>query len=226
MEYVFHSHRDAPLGTPERVDKDMPTKKEILAALGAIIDPDLQQDIVSLGFVKNLRIHGGKVSFTLELTSPTCSIKEQFKSQAEEHVRRVPGVTGVQVTLSSRRRASGGGLGSGCGWSGNAPALSITSKALAAMEQLDLPDGGFVRLSVIPGGCSGHTYSAVVDEDLSRSDLVLYEEGPLRIVTDPVSVDFLEGVEIDYSDDLIRSGFRFSNPNARGACGCGSSFEV
>ena len=226
MEYVFHPHRDAPLGTPERVDKDMPTKKEILAALGAIIDPDLQQDIVSLGFVKNLRIHGGKVSFTLELTSPTCSIKEQFKTQAEEIVRRLPGVTGVRVTLSARRRAPGEAPGSDCACSGGASALSITEKALAAMEELDLPDGGFVRLSVVPGGCSGHTYSATVDDDLSRSDLVLYEEGPLRIVTDPDSVDFLEGVEIDYSDDLIRSGFRFSNPNARGACGCGSSFEV
>ena len=103
----------------------MPTKQEILAALGAIIDPDFQQDIVSLGFVKNLRIRGSKVSFALELTSPTCSIKEEFKSQAEERVRHLPGVTDVRVTLSARRRAAGAGPGSDCACSGGATAISI-----------------------------------------------------------------------------------------------------
>ena len=50
--------------------------------------------------------------------------------------------------------------------------------------------------------------------------------GSLRVVSDPDSAEYLEGLVIDYSDDLIRSGFRFTNPNASGCCGCGSSFET
>lgn len=110
------------------------------------------------------------------------------------------------------------------GETGAVPAISITESALEMLRQLELPDGGFLRIRVIPGGCSGWTYSAEVDDELFITDLILYESGRLRIVSDPESAESLEGLEIDYSDDLIRSGFRFTNPNASGTCGCGASF--
>jgi iron-sulfur cluster assembly protein len=204
----------------------MPRKNTILDALSAIIDPDFQQDIVSLGFVTGLEIQDGKVSVELELTSPECSAKNWFKTQAERHIRRVPGVTGVQVTMTARQDPDPGSTCPHATGGEAMPALSITAQALEAIEKLELPDGGFLRISVVPGGCSGHTYSAAVDDEMFVADRVLYESGRLRIVTDPDSAEYLDGLEIDYSDDLIRSGFRFSNPNASGSCGCGASFEA
>ena len=204
----------------------MPTKEAILKALSAIIDPDFQPDIVSLGFVHDLKIQDGNVSFKIELTSPACSIKEQFRTQAERLTRRVPGVTGVQVTMTARSDQDSPSTCSHSAEGEAQPALTITPKALAAIEELNLPDGGFLRISVVAGGCSGQTYSASVDDELFITDLVLYESGQLRIVTDPESAEYLDGIEIDYSDDLIRSGFRFRNPNSSGACGCGSSFKA
>ena len=104
--------------------------------------------------------------------------------------------------------------------------MTLTDNALQALEQMNLPTGTFLRIGIIPGGCSGHTYSATLDDEMFITDLVLYEKEGIRVVTDPDSVEYLAGLEIDYSDDLIRSGFRFSNPNATGCCGCGASFEA
>ena len=106
------------------------------------------------------------------------------------------------------------------------PKVVVTEKALAALRDLALPPEAFVRIGVVSGGCSGHTYSAAVDEQVGPDDLTLFESGTLRIATDPASAGYLDGLQIDYSDDLIRSGFRFSNPKAGGSCGCGASFKA
>jgi iron-sulfur cluster assembly accessory protein len=106
------------------------------------------------------------------------------------------------------------------------PTIAVSEKALAALRRREWAKGDFMRIGVVAGGCSGQTYSAAVDDELFITDLVLYKSGPLRIVTDPKSATFLDGLQIDYSDDLIRSGFRFSNPNAGGGCGCGASFKA
>ncbi len=106
------------------------------------------------------------------------------------------------------------------------PSVVLTDRALAALRELTLPAGAFVRIGVVPGGCSGHTYSAVVDDRADPADLTLVESGHLRIATDPQSAVYLDGLRIDYSDDLIRSGFRFSNAKAGGSCGCGASFKA
>ena len=82
----------------------MADKAEILAALSTIIDPDFQKDIVSLGFIKDLAIDGGHVSFAVELTTPACPIKDQFKEQAEQRVKALPGVDAVAVTMTARER--------------------------------------------------------------------------------------------------------------------------
>jgi iron-sulfur cluster assembly protein len=207
----------------------MPTEQAILDALRAIIDPDFQQDIVSLGFVQDLEIQDGNVSFKIELTTPACSIKEQFRSQAERRVRRVPGVIGVRVTMTARGESPGAGPGSACAHAGGEakiPSVTVTEKALDALRQYEWADGDFLRIGIVPGGCSGHTYSAAMDDELFINDLILHESGGLRIVTDPDSAQWMDGLEIDYSDDLVRSGFRFRNPNSGGSCGCGSSFKA
>jgi Mrp family chromosome partitioning ATPase/DUF971 family protein len=80
----------------------MTIENQILAQLSQIQDPDLNQDIVTLGFVKNLTIADGVASFTLELTTPACPVKEVFKSQAEELVGQIEGINEVRVRLSSR----------------------------------------------------------------------------------------------------------------------------
>lgn len=80
----------------------MVEKTQVLAALSTIIDPDFGRDIVSLGFIKNLDIEdSGKVSFTIELTTPACPVKDKFKSDAEAAVAAIPGVTEVVVTMSA-----------------------------------------------------------------------------------------------------------------------------
>src|SRR5256885_7259761 len=76
----------------------------VLEALKVVQDPDLHQDIVSLGFIKDLSIAAGRVAFTIELTTPACPVKEQMQSQAQAAVLNVPGVTGVDVKMSARVR--------------------------------------------------------------------------------------------------------------------------
>jgi len=102
--------------------------------------------------------------------------------------------------------------------------LTITPKAESELAKLEFGENGFLRINVVPGGCSGMTYTAAVDTDFSDEDVAVFESDSLRIVTDEGSAIFLEGLKIDFSDDLIRSGFRFTNPNASGSCGCGASF--
>jgi ATP-binding protein involved in chromosome partitioning len=84
-----------------------PDQSSVLGALSAITDPDLGRDIVSLGFIKNLVIDGGRVSFAIELTTPACPVKEQMQAQADAAVRRLPGVTDVQVEMTAQVRAAG-----------------------------------------------------------------------------------------------------------------------
>jgi len=77
-------------------------KGEVLAALGRVLDPELGRDIVSLGFVQDLAVGDGAVSFTIELTTPACPLKEQIKTQAEAAALSVPGVKSVDITLTAR----------------------------------------------------------------------------------------------------------------------------
>ncbi len=80
------------------------TEQTVLSALGAVMDPDLNRDIVSLGFVKNVEITGGAVSFDVELTTPACPMKDLLKKQAEDVVRALPGVESVAVTMTAQVR--------------------------------------------------------------------------------------------------------------------------
>ena len=81
----------------------MITEAQVLDSMRGIVDPDLGRDIVSLGFIKQLNIKGGDVSFTVELTTPACPVKEQFRVDCERAVKAVPGVTSVQVSMSAMK---------------------------------------------------------------------------------------------------------------------------
>jgi ATP-binding protein involved in chromosome partitioning len=82
-----------------------PDRESVLAALKVVIDPDLRRDIVSLGFVKNLAIDQGRVSFTIELTTPACPVKDQMRDQATAAVRAVSGVSDVAVQMTAAVRS-------------------------------------------------------------------------------------------------------------------------
>ena len=84
------------------------TQEQILSALRTIEDPDLHKDIVSLGFVKEVKISGGEVDFTIELTTPACPVKEQMKAEAESKVAALPGVTAARARMTADVRVRGG----------------------------------------------------------------------------------------------------------------------
>jgi ATP-binding protein involved in chromosome partitioning len=82
------------------------TEAAILDALKVVRDPDLNRDIVSLRFVKNVRIDGGAVAFVIELTTPACPVKDQMRDQARAAVSALPGVTSVEVEMTAQVRAA------------------------------------------------------------------------------------------------------------------------
>ena len=82
-----------------------PDRDAVLAALRVVVDPDLRRDIVSLGFVKNLVIEGARISFTIELTTPACPVKDQLRDQAVAAVRELPGVADVDVRMTANVRS-------------------------------------------------------------------------------------------------------------------------
>ena len=103
--------------------------------------------------------------------------------------------------------------------------LEISKKAQAELRASGVGSDAYLRLAVKTGGCAGMSYDMVLDTRLNTGDRIIFETGDLQVITDPDSEPYLDGLTIDYSDDLIESGFRLSNPNAQHACGCGSSFS-
>jgi len=82
-----------------------PSEPQVLAALAEIVDPDLGRDVVSLGMIKDLRISdAGEVAFTFELTTPACPVRDRFKSQAEEAVMALPGVSRADIRMTANVR--------------------------------------------------------------------------------------------------------------------------
>ncbi len=103
--------------------------------------------------------------------------------------------------------------------------ITITDKAAERLKEL-LVSGGqsYVRASVQGGGCSGFQYGLQVEAEQGQNDQVVESNG-IKILIDPISASYLKGSTIDFVDNLVGGGFSFTNPNAKGTCGCGSSFE-
>lgn len=105
----------------------------------------------------------------------------------------------------------------------------LTAKAVEMVkmtrQQEKIDDGCGLRIAVRGGGCSGFEYALDFENEVRDTDLV-YPQGDLQIIVDPISARYLEGTEIDYVFGMQGAGFKFNNPQAKGTCGCGSSFTV
>ena len=84
------------------------TQEQVLDVLRTVQDPDLHKDIVVLEFVKDVKIRGGEVDFTIELTTPACPVREEMKAEAEAKVAALPGVTAARATMTANVRTRGG----------------------------------------------------------------------------------------------------------------------
>lgn len=82
-----------------------------------------------------------------------------------------------------------------------------------------------LRVFITGGGCSGFQYGFTFDEDMEEDDTVVIRDG-VKLVVDPMSFQYLEGAEVDYTEGLEGSRFIINNPNATTTCGCGSSFSI
>ena len=108
--------------------------------------------------------------------------------------------------------------------------VNVTDKALAKIraaldkEGIAREDGG-LRLGVQGGGCSGLSY-LVQFEPAPRERDKIFQFGDVRVFIDPKSFIYLNGIELDYEETLMRQGFVFRNPQAAKSCGCGSSFSA
>ena len=104
--------------------------------------------------------------------------------------------------------------------------LSETAqKAITRLQEDQGKPGTLFRVAVKGGGCSGMTYDVKLDDKIGEQDR-LYEINGIKVVSDLKSLLYLDGMLIDFSTELVGGGFRFINPNAKGSCGCGTSFAV
>lgn len=108
------------------------------------------------------------------------------------------------------------------------PVLSVTPKALERLKGMlaarGKPSLG-VRLGVRSRGCNGQSYTMEYADTAHPLDEVVTNQD-IKLFIDPKALLFLVGMEIDYIEDPIKSGFVFNNPNEKGRCGCGDSFHV
>lgn len=104
--------------------------------------------------------------------------------------------------------------------------LYLTASAHGRLSEL-LKDSTHkhFRITVDSGGCSGFQYKFDLDET-SNPDDIIFSHDLVRIVTDPISMPFLEGITVDFVENLMGSAFALKNPNAAQSCGCGNSFSI
>ena len=98
-----------------------------------------------------------------------------------------------------------------------------TKEAFAKLEEVGKQSA--LRISVEGGGCSGFKYNIDYDNQINDDDFVISQE-TLKIIIDPISLQFLNGSVIDYKSELVGSRFVIENPNAVSSCGCGTSFSI
>ncbi len=82
-----------------------------------------------------------------------------------------------------------------------------------------------LRVQVLGGGCSGFSYDFHFDSQVAEDDLIIQKDG-VTVLVDSVSIEYLQGSEFDYVEEMIGSSFQVRNPNATASCGCGTSFSV
>lgn len=108
--------------------------------------------------------------------------------------------------------------------------ISISESAAKQIMRLKSDDNtstpdSFLRVKIVPGGCSGMSYKLDFDKSVGQADKVFEEHGT-KVVVDTKSYLYIAGMTLDFEGGLNGKGFVFSNPNASKTCGCGSSFGV
>lgn len=107
--------------------------------------------------------------------------------------------------------------------------FSVTEKAIGEIKRLlredDLEDA-FLRVRIVPGGCSGFAYEMGFDDQTNERDKIIEAETGVKVAIDELSYPYLDGSILDFKDGLQGKGFSIENPNATGSCGCGESFTV
>ena len=106
--------------------------------------------------------------------------------------------------------------------------LSLTDEAVerlrTVLDTQQVPEGA-LRVFVSPGGCSGFSYGMSLEPEPAEDDEIV-EQGGVKVVVDPFSLQDLNGAQIDFIDSLMGGGFTVVNPNAVKNCACGQSFET
>ncbi len=104
--------------------------------------------------------------------------------------------------------------------------ITLTEKAAArARTYLAQKGQEALRLGVRNTGCSGYMYVVQLAEQIDAEDQVFESQG-VKLVVSGKNLPYLDGMEVDYAKSGLNEGFRFNNPNAKNACGCGESFSV
>ncbi|SLN77242.1 iron-sulfur cluster insertion protein ErpA [Oceanibacterium hippocampi] len=106
--------------------------------------------------------------------------------------------------------------------------VSVSARAarrIAAILAADETTDAKLRVAVQGGGCSGFQYDFSIEATQNADDLAIERDG-VTVLVDPISLMYLAGSEIDFTEDLIGAAFRIHNPNATASCGCGSSFSI
>ncbi|MFN5514143.1 MAG: HesB/IscA family protein [Cyanobacteriota bacterium] len=105
--------------------------------------------------------------------------------------------------------------------------IHLTPAALQEIKRLQRSrhqERRYFRLGVLPGGCLDYYYTLNLAEDYAEGDQE-YEQDGVVILIDPQGAQWLRGLKVDYAEDLMGGGFRFSNPNVAAACSCSLSFQ-
>lgn len=107
--------------------------------------------------------------------------------------------------------------------------IAVTEAAATKLREVmatkGLPEGAGLRVFVSGGGCSGLQYGMAFESE-GESDDQVFESGGVTVYVDPISIEYLQGANIDYVDSLMGGGFKIENPNAVSSCGCGHSFKT
>lgn len=107
------------------------------------------------------------------------------------------------------------------------PVVLLTVAAVEKVRSMMLKENKLdygLRVGVVTGGCAGLSYEMRLQKTAYNNDRIIEQDG-LMIFINEESVAFLNGIEIDYTDTLKESGFKYKNPNAKSSCGCGTSFS-
>jgi iron-sulfur cluster insertion protein len=111
---------------------------------------------------------------------------------------------------------------------GGERSIVVTASAarrIAVLREQEEAQGAFLRIAVSGGGCSGFQYGLSFDDQRNPDDFVFEKDG-VAVVVDEVSLDLLQGAEVDFVEDLMGASFQIKNPNAASSCGCGNSFSI